>query len=107
MALKNSSSGSSNSIFNKLLQYDNFIVFGGFGFVILGSILITVLYEQSYNMRHNVLFNNTLAIVCGFSFIYLIFKFMGQQVKILQFEIDLGLLLFLTLGIFVVFVLGD
>ena len=92
---------------NSLLEYDAFIVFGGFGMVILTAIMISVLYEEADNMRHNVLFNNAMAILMGFLFIYLIFTFMGQNITIFQVKIDLGLLLFLTLGIVIVFVLGD
>ena len=66
--LKNSnSSGGSGlkGLINELFKYDSLIIFGGFGMVILVSIFITVLYEQADSMRHNVLFNNALAVGMG------------------------------------------
>lgn len=96
-----------NSIINNILKYDTLIIFIGFGIVICASIIITVMYENTLNMRNNVLFTNMLAIVMGILFIYLIFSFMGQTIKILQFNIDFGLILFITLGLLIIFVLGD
>ena len=109
MSLSNNSTsgGGFKSFINGLLKYDSFIVFGGMGLVVLSSILITVFYEEVDNMRTNVLFNNALAVAMGIFFIYLVFNFMGQNITIFQVKIDLGLLLFLTLGIVIVFVLGD
>jgi hypothetical protein len=95
------------NIINWIFKYDYLVIFIGFGIVILASILLTVVYEETENMRHVVLFNNILAVIVGFFFLYLVFTFMGQNIKILGYNIDFGLILFLTLGIFIIFVLGD
>ena len=103
----NTSGGGFKSFINGLLKYDGFIVFGGMGMVILAAILITVLFEEVDNMRHNILFNNALAVGMGIFFIYLVFTFMGQNITIFQVKIDFGLILFLMLGIIIIFVFGD
>jgi hypothetical protein len=103
----NASGGGFKSFINMLFKYDGFIVFGGMGMVILAAILITVLYEEVDNMRHNILFNNALAVCMGIFFIYLVFTFMGQNITIFQVKIDFGLILFLMLGIIIIFVFGD
>ena len=94
------------SVINTLLKYDSFIAFGGIGVVILSAIMISVLYEQVDNMRSNVMFNNALAIGMGIFFIYLVFTFMGQNITIFQIKIDFGLILFLMLGLLIIFVFG-
>lgn len=95
------------SLMKNLFLNDYLVVFGGFAIVILGAILITIFYDQTDSMRGNVLFNNILAVCMGIFFIYLVFTFMGQYITILQVRIDFGLILFLSLGVFIIFVLGD
>ena len=102
-----SNNSSVKSFINGLLKYDSFIVFGGMGLVIIAVIMVTVLFEKVDSMRTNVLFNNAIAIAMGIFFIYLVFTFMGQYVTIFKVKIDFGLILFLLLGIIIIFVLGD
>ena len=107
--LSNSSNTSSGvkSFINGLFKYDYLVIFGGFGIVFLSAILITILYDQTDSMRNNVLFNNLLAVCMGIFFIYLVFTFMGQYITILKVRIDFGLILFISLGVFIILVLGD
>ena len=95
------------NIVNWLFKYDYLFIFFGFGIIMIAAILFTVIYEEADNMRHYVLFNNILAVVVGIFFIYLVFTFMGQNISLFGFNIDFGLILFLCMGIFIIFVLGD
>ena len=97
----------SYSIMKFITKYDSLFIISGVIFLILIAILISAFFQQAKSYRHNVLFNNGLAIIMGIFFVYLVLSFMGHQVKFFMFSFDFGLLLFLTMAIFVIFVLGD
>jgi hypothetical protein len=90
-----------------IARHDSALIFLGFFCVVLFAIVMTVLFQQVDHLRQNVLFNNAIAIICGAVFIFIVFKFAGENVTILGKTIDLGLILFLGIGIFIVFILGD
>ena len=95
------------NVFLTLQNYPSLFIFLLFTAIIIFAIIITVLFEQSSSIRNNVLFNNGFAILAAIFFAYIIFKFMDQKITIFQYSIDIGLILFLTIGIFIIFIIGD
>jgi hypothetical protein len=73
---------------------------------IYAVIVLNGLFVKSSNVRDNVLFSDINSFILGFTFIYIILKFMGEKMTILGKEIDVGLILYFAMTIFVLFILG-
>ena len=69
-------------------------------------IVLNGLFQQSSNVRDNIIFSDLNSFLLGFLFIYVILKFMGEKMTVLGKEIDVGLILYLGITIFVLFILG-
>ena len=90
-----------------ITQYDSLVVFGGLGIAVMATIIFTGLFHAGDVVRTNLLFN----VICGFGmaflFIWLIFKFMGSQVVIMGKSFDVGMVVYIFIVCFVIFVLGN
>jgi hypothetical protein len=90
-----------------ITQYDSLVVFGGLGVAIMATIIFTGLFQAGPVVRTNVLFNA----LCGFSvallFIWLIFKFMGSQIVVMGKSFDVGMIIYILIVFFVIFVMGN
>jgi hypothetical protein len=95
------------SLIEWITQYDSLVVFGGFGLAIMGVILFTGIFQAGPVVRDNVLYNALGAIVMTVGFVYVIFKFMGNQVIILGKQVDIGMIMYVAIVLFVMFVLGN
>ena len=95
------------SLIEWITQYDSFVVFGGFGLAIMGVIVFTGIFQAGPVVRDNVLYNALGAIVMAVGFVYIIFKFMGNQVIILGNQVDIGMIIYVAIVLFVMFVLGN
>lgn len=95
------------SLIDWITQYDSLVVFGGFGLAIMGIILFTGIFQAGPVVRKNVLYNALGAMVMAIGFIYIIFKFMGNQVIILGEQVDIGMIIYVAIVLFVMFVLGN
>ena len=95
------------SLIDWITQYDSLVIFGGFGLAIMGIILFTGIFQAGPVVRKNVLYNALGAMVMAIGFIYIIFKFMGNQVIILGEQIDIGMIIYVAIVLFVMFVLGN
>ena len=100
-------SGSKGSFINWITQYESLVIFGGFGIVILITIILTGIFQAGPVVRDNVLYNAFGALAMAGAFIYLIFSFMGSQIIILGQPIDIGMIIYLSIVLFVIFVLGN
>jgi len=83
-----------------------FVIIGGIFTLFAVVIVINGLFQQSDNFRDNSVFNNLNSIIIGFGFVYLVLKFMGEKVRILGRDFEVGLLLYITITIFILFILG-
>lgn len=83
-----------------------FIIIILISLTIYAVIVLNGLFQQSSNIRDNILFSDLNSFMLGFIFIYVILKFMGEKMTILGKEIDVGLILYLGITIFVLFILG-
>ena len=104
---KQNSIGNSKSIIDVILEYEAIVIFGGLGCVILGTIILTGIFQTGPAQRDYVLFNAAGALCMGVGFIYLILKFMGTKVNILGESIDAGMIIYVAIVLFVMFVLGN
>ena len=90
-----------------ITQYDSLVIFGGFGIAILGTIVFTGLFHAGDTIRTNVLFN----FICGFLmtilFIWLIFKYMGSEIVIFGKHFDIGMIVYIFIILFIIFVFGN
>jgi len=104
-----SSSGSTNNsgLFDWITQYDSLVVFGGLGVMIFLTVLYTGLFQAGDIIRTNVLFNAAMAILMSAGFIWVIFHFMGAKLVIFGYPIDIGMIIYIAIVFFVMFVLGN
>jgi hypothetical protein len=94
-------------LINWITQYDSLVVFGGFGILIVLTILYTGLFQAGPIVRTNVLFNAALAILVSVLFIWTIFHFMGAKLNILGKSFDMGMIIYVFIVAFVIFVMGN
>ena len=106
---KSSSKGKTKtgSFLGWITQNDTVVVFGGFGIAIMGAITIIGMFQAGDPVRPNVLYNAFGALLMSFGFIYLIFKFMGQEVIIFDKTIDVGMIVYISIILFIIFVMGN
>jgi len=100
-------SGSTSSFIDWITKYDSLVIFGGFGIVIIITIILSGIFQAGPNIRENVLYNACGALLMGGAFIYIIFSFMGSQIIILGKSIDVGMIIYIFIVLFVIFVLGN
>jgi len=97
----------SMSMIEWIMQYESLVVFGGFGCAVVLVIILTGIFQAGPVVRNNVLYNSIGAICMAFGFIYVIFNFMGRQVIMFGAQIDIGMILYVAIVLFVMFVLGN
>ena len=97
----------SMSMIEWITQYESLVVFGGFGCAIVLVIILTGIFQAGPVVRDNVLYNAIGAMFMAFGFIYIIFAFMGKQVIILNEQVDVGMIIYVAIVLFVMFVLGN
>ena len=90
-----------------ITQYESLVVFGGFGIAIMAAIIFTGIFQSGPPLRSNVLYNALGAFALAAAFIYTIFKFMGSNVVILGKTIDTGMIIYVAIVVFVIFVMGN
>ena len=97
----------SKSLIDSLLEYEAVVVFGGLGCAIIGTIILTGMFQTGPGQRDYVLFNALGALLMGVGFIYIILTFMGAKVNILGTELDVGMIIYVVIVLFVMFVFGN
>ena len=102
----NISKNKSKSFIDILLEYESIVVFGGLGCAILGIIILSGLFHAGPSQRDSVVFNSAGALVMGVGFIYIVITFMGSEINIYGNKIDIGMIIYVAIVLFVMFVLG-
>lgn len=97
----------SRSLIDFITEYDSLVIFGGFGVAILFTIIITGVFQAGPVVRDNLLYNAVGAMAMALGFIYIIFKCMGTTVVILGKTLDVGMLIYMAIVLFVMFVFGN
>ena len=104
---KNSNSKSDDGVIGFITDYESLVVFGGFGCLVIIVIILTGMFQAGPIVRSNTLYNACGAICMAFGFIYLIFKTMGETVTIVGTPVDMGMIIYIAIVLFVMFVLGN
>ena len=100
-------SKSKASFLEWITNYESLVIFGGFGFVILITIILAGIFNAGPVVRDNVLYNAFGAFVMAGVFIYLIFTFMGSNFVFLGKTLDVGMIVYIGVVLFVIFVFGN
>ena len=90
-----------------ITQYDSLVVFGGVGCLVVATIVYTGIFQAGPIVRNNLLFNALGGFALAFTFIWLIFKFMGTKITIFGKSIDFGMLVYVCIILFIVFIFGN
>jgi len=107
-SMKNPSHHSkSGSLIDFITEYESLVIFGGFGVAIMFTIIITGVFQAGPVVRDNLLYNAAGAMAMAFGFIYIIFKCMGTTIVILGKSVDMGMLVYMSIVLFVMFVFGN
>jgi len=96
-----------SSLIESITNYESLVIFGGFGFAVIIIIILTGIFQAGPVRRSNIVYNALGAIGMAIGFIYVIFNFMGKQVIILGEQIDIGMVIYVAIVLFVMFVLGN
>ena len=102
----NNNTGNSKSLIDSILEYESIVIFGGLGCAIIGTIILTGIFQAGPPHRDSVLFNSAGALFMGVGFIYIIITFMGSEIEIYGKKIDIGMIIYVAIVLFVMFVLG-
>ena len=101
------SRGSKGSFLDWVTQSESLVIFGGFFVVIMGTVVLAGIFQASDPYRPNLLYNAFGALLMAGGFIYIIIAFMGQQVVILGETIDVGMIIYISIVLFIMFVFGN
>ena len=96
-----------NNFLDWITQYDSLVIFS-IGFIaVIATIIVAGLFHSGDIVRKNILFNAIcgLAMTCGF--VWLIFKFMGSKFVIFGKTLDFGMLIYVCIILFIVFIFGN
>ena len=88
-------------------QYDSLVIFGGFSIAIIGTIIFTGVFHAGDSIRSNLLFNSICGLGMAVLFMWLIFKFMGSQIVVFGKSIDVGMIVYIFIILFIVFIFGN
>ena len=97
----------SKSFIDSILEYESIVVFGGLGCAIIGTIILTGLFQAGPSQRSSIVFNAAGALFMGAGFIYIIITFMGSNIDIYGQKVDIGMLIYIAIVLFVMFVFGN
>jgi len=98
---------SSKSGFHWISNYESLVIFGGFGALIVGVVILSGIFQAGSQYRNNILYNAFGAIIMAFAFIYTIFNFMGSKIIILGKSVDVGMIIYISIVLFIIFVFGN
>ena len=98
---------SNGGLISWLTQYDSLVIFSFFGLAVISTIILTGLFQAGPVVRTNLLFNAICAIALAVVLVMLIFRFMGSQIVIFGMPFDVGMVVYIFIVFFVIFVLGN
>jgi hypothetical protein len=102
-----SSSKKNGGIIDSITNYESLVIFGGFAFIFMVTIIFTGVFQAGEVVRTNLLYNCIGAFMMSFAFIYIIFNTMGSQLIILGAPIDTGMVIYVAIILFIMFVFGN
>lgn len=103
ISMRNSNKG---GLFDFILQNEFLLLIIGFIILVGIAVVIAVLYEKQPEDRDNLAFTQFNLLLLGMCFVYIIITFMGQEIDFLGKKFDMGMLLYLAIVVFIMFMLG-
>ena len=100
---KNSNSG---GIFDFILRNEMLLIGITFFAMIIVSVIVAGMYQNVPEERQNVAFNQFNLILLSLVFVYVIMTFMGQNIEIFSETFDMGMILYVAIVMFIMFILG-
>jgi len=106
---KNADSGANNKggLIDFIFKYDSLVIFGGLIVAILATIIFTGLFVAGPIIRDNLLYNAAGSMLMAFLFIYLILKFMAETIVIFGAKVDFGMILYISIIFFIMFMFSN
>jgi hypothetical protein len=103
---KISKNNKSGGIFDFILRNEMLFIGIAFFAMIIISVIVAGMYQNVPEERQNVAFNQINLILLSLVFIYVIFTFMGQNIIIFGESFDMGMILYVAIVMFIMFILG-
>lgn len=103
---KISKNNNNGGIFNFILKNEMLFIGIAFFAMIMVAVIVAGMYQNVPEERQNVAFNQFNLILLSLVFIYVIFTFMGQTIDIFGETFDMGMLLYVAVVMFIMFILG-
>ena len=104
---KNNIKNNNKSLIDSILGYEYLIIFGGLACVILFTIILSGIFHGGSSQRDSIMFNAAGAILMGIGFVYVIVIFMGHNVTVYGSTFDVGMIIYVAIVLFVMFVFGN
>jgi hypothetical protein len=102
-SMKNSNN---DGLFDFILKNEFLLLVIGFIILVGIAVVVAVLYEKQPEDRENLAFTQFNLLLLGMCFVYIIITFMGQEIDFLGKTFDMGMLLYLAIVVFIMFMLG-
>lgn len=108
MAMNNKISKNNNSggIFDFFLRNEMLLIGMVFFAMIIACVIVAGMYQNVPEERQNVAFNQFNLILLSLVFVYVIMTFMGQNIEIFDKTFDMGMILYVSIVMFIMFILG-
>lgn len=92
--------------FDFILKNEFLLIAIGFIAMIIASVVVAGLYQNVPEERQFVAFNQFNMILLALGFVFLILKFMNEKIDLFGKTFDMGMLLYIAVVMFVMFILG-
>ena len=95
-----------SGFFDFILKNEFLLIALGFIAMIIASVVVAGLYQNVPEERQFVAFNQFNMILLALGFVFLILKFMNEKIDLFGKTFDMGMLLYIAVVMFVMFILG-
>ena len=91
-------------LFDYILRNEFLVISLGFIFMIAISVIVSALYQKEPDKRDNLVFRQVFTIILALMFVYIILSFMGETIVIFGETINMGLLLYMAICLFIMLI---
>ena len=94
----------SGGLIDYILRNEFLVISLGFIFMIAISVIVSALYQKEPDKRDSLVFRQVFTIILALMFVYIILSFMGETIVIFGETINMGLLLYIAICLFIMFI---
>lgn len=96
-----------SGIFDFLLKNEMLLIIVGFFALVMIAVIVAGMYQkQPGDDRDYVAFNQFNLIILSLCFVYIIFTFMNDKIDLFGKTFDMGMILYIAIVMFIMFILG-